>query len=142
MARPSGAKTRCSGKWTQAKFNSFIKNLLRQGTRKWAPIQEIKREARVSRGIYKCAQCKEHVPATKVVNGKRQHNVAVDHIKPIIDPEVGFTSWDDVIEGMFCEKDNLQLVCKLCHDRITAEERAIAAERRKRDKESNDLSDI
>lgn len=137
MGRPSGEKTRCNGLWTEARFNSFIKNLLRQGTRKWAPIQQTKSDARTRRGFYRCAGCKEEVPATILVNGKRTHNVAVDHIEPIIDPAVGFTTWSDVIESMYCEKNNLQLLCKACHDKVTAEERAIAKERRAKEKEEN-----
>ncbi len=137
MARPSGEKTRCNGMWTEAKFNSFIKNLLRQGTRKWAPIQLTKKNARTRRGFYRCAGCGQEVPATIVVNGKRVNNVAVDHIKPIIDPSVGFTTWGDVIEAMYCEMDNLQLLCRACHDEVTAEERAIAKQRRQNEKESS-----
>jgi 5-methylcytosine-specific restriction endonuclease McrA len=139
MARPSGEKTRCNGLWTEARFNSFIKNLLRQGTRKWAPIQQTNKDARTRRGFYLCAECKEEVPATIVKDGKRVKNVAVDHISPIIDPSVGFTTWGDVIEAMYCEMDNLQLLCKTCHDRVTAEERGIAKLRRQKES-SNEQS--
>jgi hypothetical protein len=56
------------------------------------------------------------------VDGKRQKNVFVDHEPAIIDPEKGFTTWDDCIERMFCELPSLQLLCKSCHDKITKEE--------------------
>lgn len=139
MARPSGPKTRCNGQWTEARFHSFIKSLLRQGTRRWAPISEVMKEARVSRGMYLCAGCKQEVPPTIKDGRKRVTNVSVDHIIPVIDPEVGFVSWDDTIEKMFAEKDNLQLLCKECHDKKTTEERAKAALRRANKKEnSND----
>lgn len=134
--RPSGPKVRCSGKWTEAKFRSFIKNNLRRMCSKWAPIQETLKEARVERGWYKCAGCGAKVPATAVKDGKRVKNVHVDHIHPIIDPAKGFTTWDEVIDRMFCEKDNLQLLCSDCHTIKTAEERAVASERRKQEKES------
>lgn len=136
MARPSGPKTRCSGKWTEAKFRSFIKNNLRRMCSKWAPISETLKEARISRGLYKCAGCGEEVTASTVKDGKRVKNVHVDHIEPIIDPTKGFTTWDEVIERMFCEKDNLQLLCGACHDAKTNEERAIASERRRQEKET------
>ena len=137
MARPSGDKTRCSGQWTEARFRSFIKGNLRQATRKWQPIQQCKKNAHVSRGVYECAACKQHVPATVIdpIKRKRVSNIAVDHIKPIVDPEVGFTNWDDVIEGMFAELDNLQLLCRQCHEIKCAEETAIAKARRAKDKE-------
>lgn len=136
MARPSGPKTRCSGKWTEAKFRSFIKNNLRRMCSKWAPIQEVHKEARTRRGFYLCAGCGEEVAATTVKDGKRVKNVHVDHVVPIIDPEVGFTTWDEVIDRMFSEKDNLQVLCHECHTTKTNEERAIATDRRRKEKES------
>ena len=135
MARPSGPKTRCSGQWTEAKFTSFIKNNLRRATIKWAPIQETLKEARTRRGFYMCASCKQEVTASiKNDNGKRIKNAIVDHIQPIIDPAVGFTTWDDCINRMFCEKDNLQVVCHECHQEKSNEEKAIAKARRDNEK--------
>ena len=89
------------------------------------------KEANVSRGIYLCASCKEEVPLTVKDGRKRIKNVFVDQIDPIVDPNVGFTTWDDCINRMFCESDNLQVLCKECHDVKSKEERAIAAETRK-----------
>jgi 5-methylcytosine-specific restriction endonuclease McrA len=134
MARPSGEKTRCSGQWTEAKFSSFIRNQLRSATRKWAPISITKKKANVERGVYECAECKQHVPPTIKQGRKRVNNVFVDHIKPIVDPEVGFTNFDDYINRMFCEEENLQLLCGECHDKKSMAERALAAETRKRKK--------
>lgn len=133
--RPAGPKTRCSGEWTEARYRSFIISLLRQGSRRWAPIQQVKKEANVSRGIYLCAGCQQEVPLTVKEGRKRKQNIFVDHIDPIVDPEVGFTSWDDYVERMFCEKEKLQLLCKDCHDVKSTEERAIATERRRKEKD-------
>lgn len=130
IARPSGPKTRCSGQWTEARFNSFIKSLLRSGTRRWAPIQEVKKEARVARGLYECKECKQHVAPTYRDGKNRKQNIFVDHIIPIVDPATGFTNWDDCIQRMFCEKDNLQLLCKDCHDVKSEKEKEIAKKRR------------
>lgn len=127
MARPSGPKTRCNGRWTEAKWKSFIKNQLRGATRKWAPISDCLKNARVKRGFYLCEGCKEEVPASIKTGGKRTNNVYVDHIEPIV-PVTGWVSWDSCIERMFCEEDNLQVLCKACHDTKSAEE---AAERKK-----------
>lgn len=136
MARPSGPKTRCGGRWTEAKFRSFIKNNLRRATNKWQPIQECKTKARVARGLYICACCGEEVEnTTKDENGIRTNNIFIDHINPIIDPDVGFTTWDECIDRMFCELENLQLMCKECHDNKTNKEKEIAKERRARSKE-------
>lgn len=140
MARPSGPKTRCGGRFTEARFNSFIKSLLRQGTRRWAPIADVKKKGRTRRGFYHCDGCQKEVPATIIVNGKRTNNAVVDHIFPVVPPETGFTTWDDVIERLFCEEEDLQLLCHDCHTTKSMEERAIAKQRRAKEKESNDQS--
>ena len=135
MARPSGPKTRCNGQWTEARFNSFIKSLLRQGTRRWAPISLAQTRARVSRGLYECAHCHQHVPPTVRDGRKKLQNIFVDHIEPIIDPAVGFTTWDECIQRMFCEVDNLQVLCANCHEIKSNIERDIAKQRRLSNKE-------
>lgn len=134
MGRPSGPKTRCGGRWTEAKFNTFIRNALRSASRKWAPIQDAKKKANVRRGVYECAGCKQHVPPTLKQGRKRVQNVFVDHVKPIVDPKVGFVSFDEFIERLFCEEDNLQVLCGDCHDKKSMSERKQAAERRQKGK--------
>lgn len=136
MARPSGPKTRCSNTWTESKFKSFIRGNLRRTSQKWKPIQDCLKEARVERGLYLCAGCNNIVPATdKNVDGKRVKNVHVDHINPVIDPTIGWTTWDDFIERMFVEKDKLQVLCNACHEVKTNSEKAIAKERRENGEE-------
>ena len=135
MGRPAGPKTRCGGQWTESKFNSFIRNQLRSATRKWAPINNVKKAANVSRGVYFCSCCKQRVPPTVKVGKKRVKNIFVDHIEPIVDPEVGFVDWDTFIERLFCEEDNLQLLCGFCHDQKTLKERETATARRQQEKE-------
>lgn len=133
--RPSGEKTRCSGQWTEARFNSFIKSALRGASRKWKPLQDALKNAREERGFYRCASCKELVPATIKEGRKRVKNVHADHIVPIVDPRVGFTNWDDCVERMMCESDNFQALCKECHDKKCSEEKAMEKERRALTKE-------
>jgi hypothetical protein len=135
--RPKGVCCKCDGKWTQAEFNNFIKNNLRQATRKWAPIQNCKKRANVGRGQYRCDGCNGIVPPTifDESKGKRTANIFVDHIVPIIDPAIGFVSWDITIDRMFCDSINLQLLCKDCHMKKSQDEIAIAVERRAKEKE-------
>jgi len=64
---------------------------------------------------YKCAKCKEHFVAT---------DVQVDHVLPVVDPKVGFIGWDSFIDRIFCEIENLQVLCKPCHKVKTEEEKA------------------
>lgn len=136
--RPSGPLTRNGGTWTEAKFSSFIKNQLRSATRKWAPIQQCKKDANVERGFYLCAGCKEHVPPTIKQGRRKVTNIFVDHIEPIVDPATGFVDWDTYINRMFCEKDNLQLLCGECHDKKSMAERALTAKYNQERKENNE----
>jgi len=113
--------SRNGGQWTEARFNSFIKSLLRGGTRRWGPKNEVLRNSRVLKGVYLCNGCKEQVPVTVKEGSKRVRNVFVDHVEPIVDPALGFTTWDDYIDRMFCEQSGLQVLCKACHDAKTGE---------------------
>lgn len=138
--RIGGPKTRNSGRWTEAYFKSFIKNNLRNATRKWQPIADTLKEARTRRGFYRCNGCQEEIANSfKNVDGKRVKGVFVDHIEPIIDPAVGFTTWDECIDRMFCEADNLQVLCYDCHKIKTDTEKAIAKQRRDKNKEEDDI---
>ena len=89
-------KPRCSGEWTEARFNSFVKSALRQATRRWAPIQHAKKDAWRARGLYECSGCNKIVPLTIPGEKKRLKNVIVDHINPLVPTVEGFTSWDDI----------------------------------------------
>lgn len=63
---------------------------------------------------YRCAMCSGEFVAKEV---------QVDHIEPVVDPTEGFVSWEAYIDRMFCEEENLQVLCKPCHKIKTAEER-------------------
>lgn len=134
MGRPSGDKNRCGARWTESKFNSFIRSLLRSGTKRWAPISDVLKAARTRRGFYLCAGCREEVPLTIKEGRRSRKNVFVDHIQPVINPEKGFEGWDAFVEKLFCEEDNLQVLCNECHSIKTQSERE-AGNRRRRESE-------
>lgn len=130
MARPSGPKVRANNTWTESKFNSFIRGNLRRTSQKWPPIANALKKARVERGEYLCAECKQIVPATTKVDGKRVKNVHVDHIDPVVDPNIGFVDWNTFIDRMFVEDEGLQVLCNACHTIKTEKEKSIAKDRR------------
>lgn len=141
--RIGGPKTRNNKSWTEARYRSFVRSILRRATTRWGPVASTLRKARVERGFYRCASCKEKVPATIKIGARRVKNIHVDHINPIVDPAIGFVSWDELINRMFCEEDNLQCLCNDCHTNKTNLEKAIAKDRRFRlkqlDEEDDDL---
>ncbi len=115
-------KTRNGGEWTEARYRSFVKSALRSASQRWPPKYQSLNEACIGTKLnvktgrmakhYKCNQCKNDFPAKEV---------EVNHIVPVV-PTSGFTTWDEVIERMFCEKNGLEVVCKPCHKAITKEE--------------------
>ena len=117
-------KKRNGGEWTDSRFRSFVTSALRAASRRWPPKFKALKEAFVGRKTnkktgklamhYKCAKCKKHFVAT---------DVQVDHVLPVVDPKVGFVSWDDFINRIFCEIENLQVMCKPCHKVKTEEEK-------------------
>lgn len=122
-----------NGQWTESRFHSFICSALRSAWTKWGPKASCLRKARVSRGLYLCACCGHEVPASlpgvyktgkKKGQRRRIKNALVDHIDPVVDPEVGFVNWQVYIERMFVEESKLQVLCKHCHDEKSKRERA------------------
>jgi len=55
-----------------------------------------------------------------------------------VDPSVGFVSYDTWIARAYVELDKFQAICWQCHHDKTNEERAIATDRRRREKESKE----
>ena len=90
---------RNGGKWTEARYRSFVTSTLRAGSRKWPPKYETLNAAKTEKKInkatkrlaqhYLCAMCEQEYT---------QKDVQVDHIKPVVDPKVGFVSWDTYID--------------------------------------------
>ena len=57
----------------------------------------------------------------------------VDHIEPVIplDKSYDDLTLDEITERIVCEPENLQLLCKACHDKKTEIEKDIRKEHRK-----------
>lgn len=138
-------RPRCGGEWTEARYTSFIKGLLRAGMLRWAPKIQAKKNAEVGKEIsafsgrmsmhYLCSQCGAWYPSKGRVEGKPKpiNLIMVDHILPTVDPATGIISWDDVIDRMFVEEEGFQVLCYKCHHVKTQEERAIMYERKRKE---------
>jgi len=110
--------------WTPARKKAFIVAVLRNGSRRWPPKYETLNEAKTEKKInpktkrlaqhYRCALCLGEFP---------QKDVEVDHILPVVDPAKGFKDWNTFIKRLFCDKENLQTICKPCHKIKTKEEK-------------------
>jgi 5-methylcytosine-specific restriction endonuclease McrA len=119
--RTAAPKTRNAGTMTESAFWSFIRSALRQKSRWWKPITECKMKARRAykgplkrqKFEYQCNTCKQWFPDKKI---------NVDHI-------VGAGSLNcaadlpGFVERLFCEQDNLQVLCSDCHTKKTNDEK-------------------
>jgi len=115
--RVTSVKTRNSKTMTESAFWSFIRSGLRQKSRWWKPITECKLKAkRVYKGPnkrqkfeYQCNTCKLWF-AEKHIN--------VDHIQPAGSLNCA-QDLPGFVERLFCEIDNLQVLCSECHNAKT-----------------------
>lgn len=123
-------KPRNGGRWTEGRFAAFVTSALRAASRRWPPKYErladacvgVRKNKRTGRDAkhYRCAMCEECFP---------QSGVQVDHVIAIGKTQL----WDEFIEKLFCEKDNLQVVCKPCHKEKTKKERAVESKEKSGD---------
>jgi 5-methylcytosine-specific restriction endonuclease McrA len=106
--------------WTDGRVKAFITSALRGAFRRYPNKYECLNNAFVGKKInkktnreskhYLCAKCKGEFPTSEV---------QVDHIEPIVNPDIGFISWDEFIKNLFCSIENLQVLCKNCHTKKT-----------------------
>ena len=125
MEKPKrGLKNKAGDIWTTPRYFSFIRSMLRRGFTKYPVKYQVKNSAsRPYKGSdkrrkkeYKCNVCKGWFA---------DKDVAVDHIKPC----GSLKSYEDLpafVSTLFCEEDNLQVICSACHSVKTQEERTNA----------------
>jgi 5-methylcytosine-specific restriction endonuclease McrA len=114
IPRARSPKVRNAGTMTESAFWSFIRSALRQKSRWWKPITECKLKAkRTYKGTnkrqkfeYQCANCKNWFP---------EKQINVDHIKPAGSLNCA-QDLPGFVERLFCEQENLQVLCEKCHD--------------------------
>jgi len=112
-------KTRGGGRYTEAGYFGFIRSGLRQKSMRWPPKYDVMNAAKRPydgpdkrrKFEYLCNGCKQWCAGKEV---------AVDHIV-----ECGsLKTFEDIprfAATLFCEEDNLQVLCKECHNIKTQE---------------------
>lgn len=90
----------------QRDLKRFIIPQLRRATYRWAPRNQALVRARVERGLYQCATCKEQF---------KKEEVDIDHIDPVVSVKEGWTDWASYIIRMFPPVEGFQILCKQCH---------------------------
>lgn len=109
-----------SGTMSRSAFFGMIRSALRQKSRWWKPITECKNKAKRKyvgpnkrrKWEYQCNTCKQWFDNT---------TVNVDHIKPAGQLN-DFVDLPEFVKTLFCEVENLQVLCKECHDKKSKQE--------------------
>lgn len=115
-------RTRANGRWTEARYFSFIRSALRMAWIKY-PVKydALKLASKPNTGefdnrtknVYTCANCKN---VFKVKDVQVDHKISVGTLR----------TYDDLprfVANLFCELNNLQVLCKDCHKEKTNKER-------------------
>lgn len=116
------AKPRGGGRYTESQYFGFIRSGLRQKYSRWAPRYDTLLSARqVSKARrykwkYRCALCSKVFP---------QKDIQVDHIIPCGSIKC-YADLPGFVERLFCEKENLQVLCNTCHKEKTNQHRELA----------------
>lgn len=116
-----GVKNRAGGTWTESRYFAFIRSNLRRAWSKYPVKFKVLNDAKRpyegddkrTKWEYQCSVCEGWF---------KSKEIEVDHINPA----GSLKTYEDLAgfcERLFCEEDNLRVVCKGCHAKITAEER-------------------
>ncbi len=131
--------TRCGGTLTESAYLQWIRSALRSRSLRWPPrnaaIQSARRAYtgtnRLQKWEHSCAICKQWFKMKDVVVDHHPHAagsiLSVDDIGPFA-------------ERLFCEVDNLRVLCVECHDIHTlAEKQGITFVEARVEKEINNM---
>jgi 5-methylcytosine-specific restriction endonuclease McrA len=112
------------GEWTEARWRAFIISAARAGMRRYPPKWKAFKEAGVGKKVNKhSGRMAEHYLCADCGGFFVARDVQVDHVDPVVDPSTGFVSWETYFDRLYCETDNLQVLCKPCHKEKTNRER-------------------
>jgi 5-methylcytosine-specific restriction endonuclease McrA len=87
--------------------HTFAKGALRRASLMWPEISECRRLARRGPNSYECAMCHGLF---------KSKECDVDHRQPVVDIIEGYQGLEVFAERLFCDVENLDLLCKNCHD--------------------------
>jgi 5-methylcytosine-specific restriction endonuclease McrA len=111
------------GEWTEARFRAFVISALRAHMKRFPPKWKALKAAMVGKKVNKrSGRLAEHYLCASCGGFFVARDVQVDHIDPVVSPEEGFQDWWTYMNRLYCEAENLQVLCKPCHkDKTNAE---------------------
>ena len=78
--------------------------------------------------FYVCSSCHTHAKSQRSKNHPQIH---IDHIDPVIPVDRPLKSWQEFLDRLFCDIDNLQCLCDVCHSEKTQAENKLRREYKK-----------
>jgi 5-methylcytosine-specific restriction endonuclease McrA len=119
------------GEWTEARFRAFIISALRAYMKRFPPKWKALKAAMVGKKVNKrSGRLAEHYLCASCGGFFVARDVQVDHIDPVVSPEEGFQDWWTYMNRLYCEAENLQVLCKPCNKDKTNAERKERAKKK------------
>ena len=119
------------GEWTEARFRAFVISALRAHMKRFPPKWKALKAAMVCKKVNKrSGRLAEHYLCASCGGFFVARDVQVDHIDPVVSPEEGFQDWWIYMNRLYCEAENLQVLCKPCHKDKTNAERKERAKKK------------
>lgn len=98
----------------------FAIQTIRRGSYRWPTRWKAEKRSRLSRGVYYCESCGLII---------QKKDSQMDHVLPVVDPNVGFNGFDSYIDRMYPDDENgWARLCKPCHKEKTAIENSTRLE--------------
>ena len=109
-----------------------IKKHLRRISIQRKEYSKAKNRSKVDKATFACESCGQ-----KLYDGSSQKSFEslketypdiiwekpeMNHINPVIEPQKGFSTWDEYLDRLFCGPEDLELLCKSCHKNTSREE--------------------
>jgi hypothetical protein len=111
-----------------------LKNNLRRLHGHCPEKKKVLKRTKVDLSTNKCEKCNTYIysgvsesryqelvlkyPTNTVIKGK----LDVHHLNAVVDPEKGFTTWDDYINRLWVKADQMMGLCEICHGFESSEE--------------------
>lgn len=83
----------------------IVQQMMRENKRYVPKYKKDGTRARIDMVMHKCAACNEW----------KSGKFAIDHIEPVVDPDVGFVDFNTYFKRMFVGREKLQKLCASCH---------------------------
>lgn len=121
--KPKAPQTRCSGTMTESAYLAWIRSALRSKSLRWPPRTQAlvanrkpyKGPNKLQQWVYTCTLCQGPFKAKEVV---------VDHFPKPAGSILSVADIGQFAENLFCEVDNLRVLCVPCHAAHTLAEKS------------------